>query len=149
MISPISNIDDQALKLSRAISSIQIEADHLFTFRDVRVTILFRLDGRVLTSFYDPETSSSILTVIKWVKDIISKTKEELKHGARSIKYNKQIDQNEALPVYFYRTGNSGILVVILHSRANTGLMEIEMSRTAKRLGIVIDRKQSIGDLEQ
>ena len=149
MISPISNIDDQALKLSRAISSIQIEADHLFKFRDVRATILFRLDGRVLTSFYDPETSSSILTVIKWVKDIISKTKEELKHGARSIKYNKQIDQNEALPVYFYRTGNSGILVVILHSRANTGLMEIEMSRTAKRLGIVIDRKQSIGDLEQ
>ena len=147
MISPMSKIDDQATQLSRAIASIQVEAKHLFTFHDVNATILFRLDGRVITSFYDTETSNSILSVIKWVKDIISKTKEELKRGARSIKYNKQIDNNEALPVYFYRTGNSGILVAILHSRANTGLMEIEMSRTARRLGLIIDGKQALGDI--
>ncbi|MHA2290181.1 MAG: hypothetical protein ACXABG_15455 [Promethearchaeota archaeon] len=146
MISQTREIDNQTLILTQAISSIQTETKHLFTFRDVKATILFRLDGRVITSFYDIETSNSILSVIKWVKDIISKTKEELKHGARSIKYNKHINQNEAIPVYFYRTGDSGILVAILHSRANTGLMEIEMSRTAKRLGIIIDRKQSIGD---
>ncbi|MHA1978104.1 MAG: hypothetical protein ACW98F_00555 [Candidatus Hodarchaeales archaeon] len=148
MISPIHEIEDQATELSKAIASIQLEATHLFTFQDVKAIILFRLDGRVLTSSYDIETSNSILSVIKWVKDIISKTKEELKHGARSIKYNKQINQKEALPVYFYRTGNSGILVTILHSRANTGLMEIEMSRTATRLGRIIDRKRSIGDLD-
>jgi len=145
MISQTREIDDQALILTKAISSIQIEANHLFTFRDVKATILFRLDGRVIASFYETETSNIILSVIKWVKEIISKTKEELKRGARSIKYNKQINQNEAIPVYFYRTGNSGILVTILDSRANTGLMEIEMSRTAKRLGIIIDRKRSIG----
>ncbi|MHA1993796.1 MAG: hypothetical protein ACW97Z_04595 [Candidatus Hodarchaeales archaeon] len=146
MISQTREIEDQVLRLTKAISSIQTEANHLFTFRDVKATILFRLDGRVISSFYDTETSNLILSVIKWVKEIISKTKEELRYGARSIKYNKQINQNEAIPVYFYRTGNSGILVAILHSRANTGLMEIEMSRTAKRLGLIIDRKQSIGD---
>ncbi len=146
MTFPQLEIDVQASTLTKAIASIQTEAKHLFTFQDVKATILFRLDGRVLSSFYETKTSSSLLIVIKWVKDIISKTKEELKHGAKSIKYNKNIEHNESLPVYFYRTGNSGILVTILHAKANTGLMEIEMSRTAKRIGLVMDRKQSLGD---
>jgi predicted regulator of Ras-like GTPase activity (Roadblock/LC7/MglB family) len=146
MISQTLDIEAHTVTLSRAIESIQKEANHLFLFQDVKATILFRLDGRVLTSFYEKETSNSILSVIKWVKKIISKTKDELKHGASSIKYNKRSVQKESLPVYFYRTGNSGILVVVLHSKANTGLMEIEMSRTARRLGIIIDKKRPIGD---
>ena len=64
MISQTREIDDQALILTKAISSIQTEANHLFTFRDVKATILFRLDGRVITSFYETETSNIILSVI-------------------------------------------------------------------------------------
>ncbi len=146
MISQINNISDQISILSRAIGSIQSEMRHLFDFQDVYGTLLFRLDGRVITSIYDTESSSSILSILKWVKSIISKTKLELKHGAKSIKYDRQLREQETIPVYFYRTGNSSILVVMLNSRANTGLMEIEMSRTAKRLGLIIDEKHIMGE---
>ncbi|MHA2237581.1 MAG: hypothetical protein ACXAB2_04320 [Candidatus Hodarchaeales archaeon] len=146
MISQISSISSQLSVLSKAIASIHDEMKHLFNFQDVLGTLLFRLDGRVITSFYETGTSSSILSILKWVKNIVSKTKLELRYGAKSIKYDRQIREKESIPVYFYRTGASSILVVMLNSRANTGLMEIEMSRTAKRLGMIIDKKQSMDE---
>lgn len=146
MISQISSISDQISILSEVIASIHSEMMHLFQFQDVLGALLFRLDGRVITSFYETE-SSFILSILKWVNNIISKTKLELRHGAKSIKYDRQVREKENIPVYFYRTGNSSILVVMLNSRANTGLMEIEMSRSAKRIGLVIDKKQIMGEV--
>ena len=146
MISTTSKIDQEIGYLTSAVYSIHSEIQHLFTFNDVMATLLFRLDGRVLTSQYETESSSTILSIIKSIKDIIYKTKEELSRGARSIKYDKRTGKNNTIPVYFYRVGNSSILVTILSTRANTGLMEIEMSRTARRLGMIIDRKKAIGD---
>ncbi len=146
MISQTIKIEQEIDALTDAIYSIHNEIHHLFTFNDVQATILFRLDGRVLASQYETESSTAILSIIKWIKDIISKTKEELKRGARSIKYDKRIGINTTIPVYFFRVGKSSILVTILTPRANTGLMEIEISRTAKRLGLIIDRKKAIGD---
>lgn len=145
MTSLKSSISDQISILSVTISSIQEEIVHLFKFGDVLGTLLFRLDGRVITSLYETE-SSFILSILKWVNNIISKTKLELRHGAKSIKYDRQLGGKESIPVYFYRTGRSSILVTILTSRANTGLMEIEMSRTAKRLGLIIDKKKLMGE---
>ena len=146
MILPTSEINQEIGYLTNAVYSIHSEIRHLFNFNNVEATLLFRLDGRVLTSHYETESSSTILSIIKWIKDIIYKTKEELRRGARSIKYDKHIGENNTAPVYFYCVGNSSILVTILNSRANTGLMEIEMSRTAKRLGMIIDKKRAIGD---
>ncbi len=66
----------------------------------------------------------------------------ELQRGSKSVKYDKEINKKETIPVYFYRAGYSSILVTFLDSRANTGFMEIEMSRTARRLGWIIDKKK-------
>ena len=147
MISTTSEEDQEICYLTNAIYSIHSEISHLFAFNDVQATLLFRLDGRVLTSQYETESSSTVLSIIKWIKEIIYKTKEELRRGARSIKYDKNIGDNKTIPVYFFLAGSSSILVTILSPSANTGLMEIEMSRTAKRLGMVINRKRAIDDL--
>ncbi|MFX0013612.1 MAG: hypothetical protein ACFFB2_10720 [Promethearchaeota archaeon] len=132
--------------ISSVITSIKKELKYLAEFADVQATILFRLDGRVLHSSYCNEASQDLLIVISWVKNIISKTMEELQRGSRSVKYDKEIRSKNRIPVYFYCAGNSAILVTLLTSTANSGLMEIEMSRTAKRLGWIIDRKKSLGD---
>ena len=146
MISQTSSSENQIRLFSIAISSTKEEIQHLFDFDDVFAVILFRLDGRVLTSLYNIGFSNSLLPVIKWIKDIISKTKEELKRGAKSIKYHKNLDEKNAIPVYFYKAGNSSIMVAILNQTANTGLMEIEISRTAARLGMIIDTKKALGE---
>jgi predicted regulator of Ras-like GTPase activity (Roadblock/LC7/MglB family) len=142
MISQAISSDLSLDDLSMAISSIGKEIDHLNKFRDVHAVILFRLDGQVLESRYSQESSRSLLIVSNWVKNIISKTMVELQRGSRSVKYDKEISNVENIPVYFYRAGNSSILVTFLDSRANTGFMEIEMSRTARRLGWIIDKKR-------
>ena len=146
MISQTSSSENQIRSFSTAISATNDEIQHLFDFDDVFAVLLFRLDGRVLNSLYNTGFSNSVLPVIKWIKNIISKTKEELKRGAKSIKYHKNLDEKKAIPVYFYKAGNSSIMVAILNQTANTGLMEIEMSRTAARLGIIIDTKKALGD---
>ncbi|UCE14191.1 MAG: hypothetical protein JSV04_03190, partial [Candidatus Heimdallarchaeota archaeon] len=97
-------------------------------------------------SRYSKEVSEDLLLVISWVKNIISKTMEELQSGSRSVKYDKEINLRVRIPVYFYCAGNSSILVTLLNSKANTGLMEIEMSRTSKRLGWIIDKKEPLGN---
>ncbi len=142
MISQVINSDLSSDNLSTAISSIRNELDHLNKFRDIYVVILFRLDGQVLESRYTNEVSRSLLIVTSWVKNIISKTMIELQRGSKSVKYDKEINKKETIPVYFYRAGYSSILVTFLDSRANTGFMEIEMSRTARRLGWIIDKKK-------
>ena len=146
MISQINSSENQIRSFSTAISATEDEIQHLFDFEDVFAVILFRLDGRVLTSLYNTGLSNSVLPVIKWIKSIISKTKEELKRGAKSIKYHRNLDEKIAIPVYFYKAGNSSIMVAILNQTANTGLMEIEMSRTAARLGLIIDSKKAMGE---
>ncbi len=146
MIPQVSSSENQIKSFTTAISATEDEIKHLFDFYDVFAVILFRLDGRVLTSLYNTGFSNSVLPVIKWISRIISKTKEELKRGAKSIKYHKNVGEKIAIPVYFYKAGNSSIIVAILNQTANTGLMEIEMSRTAARLGIVIDNKKAIGE---
>ena len=144
MISQTNELESVVPQFSNAIFATQNEIQHLFDFQDVTAVILFRLDGRVLASKYNLRISNSLLPVIKWINSIISKTKDELKRGAKSIKYHKQLDNINAIPVYFYKTGNSSILVSILKETANTGLLEIEMSRTAARLGIIIDNKTEL-----
>lgn len=134
------------INLSTVIASIDKELEYLIKFDDVRAVILFRLDGQVLESRYSKEISEDLLLVISWVKNIISKTMEELQRGSRSVKYDKEINLRTRIPVYFYCAGNSSILVTLLNSKANTGLMEIEMSRTSKRLGWIIDKKEALGD---
>ena len=146
MISPTIKIQQEIDVLTEAIYSIHCEIHHLFTFTDVQAVILFRLDGRVLASQYETDSTTDILSVLKWIKDIIFKTKEELKRGARSIKYDKRVRFNTTIPVFFFSVGKSSILATILTSKANTGLMEIEISRTSKRLELIIDGKRSIGD---
>lgn len=131
--------------ISLAINSIEKELEHLDEFVDVHAIILFRLDGQVLKSRYSDRGSPKLITVISWVKNIISKTMEELKRGSKSVKYDKEINPGKSMPVYFYRVGNSSFLVTFLDSKTNTGLMEIEMSRTAKRLGWIIDNKRALG----
>lgn len=132
--------------LSSVIMSIDKELGHLAEFDDVQAVLLFRLDGRVLESHYQSIASQNLLIVISWVRNIISKTMEELQRGSKSVKYDKEINPKLRIPVYFYRAGNSSILVTLLNSKANSGLMEIEMSRTAKRLGWIIDEKKLLGD---
>jgi predicted regulator of Ras-like GTPase activity (Roadblock/LC7/MglB family) len=127
------------------VSAINKEIEYLANFSDVDATLLFRLDGKVLNAFYGHQSSQRLLIIIDWVKDIISKTMEQLRNGSQSVKYDKDIGEKEPTPVYFYRAGNSSILVTILDPRVNTGLMEIEMSRTARLLGWVIDGKNSTG----
>ncbi len=131
--------------ISSAIHSIEKEFEHLNEFIDVHAIILFRLDGQVLKSRYSDRGSPKLITAISWVKNIISKTMEELKRGSKSVKYDKEISPRKSMPVYFYRVGTSSFLVTFLDSKANTGLMEIEMSRTAKRLGWIIDNKRPLG----
>ena len=138
-----SLVTDQS-QYSVVIDAIENEIAYLSAFDDVYSVILFRLDGRVLDSYYSKKNSQTLLFVIRWVKDIISKTMEELKSGSNSVKYDKDINSKETIPVYFYRAGNSSIVVTILNSRANTGLLEIEMNRTARRLGRIIDTKKPI-----
>jgi predicted regulator of Ras-like GTPase activity (Roadblock/LC7/MglB family) len=145
MISPISDKYTPSKDLTSVITSISNELEHLARFVDVHAVMLFRLDGKVLESRYETENSQDLLIVTSWVKNIILKTMEELKRGSRSVKYDKEISPGKNIPVYFYRAGNSGILVTFLTSRANLGLMEIEMSRSSKRLGKIIDYKKSLG----
>lgn len=128
--------------LSAVMTSIGEEIRHLAEFDDVRAVLLFRVDGRVLESQYQEEASEIVLIVVSWVRNIISKTTEELQRGSRSVKYDKEINRKLTIPVYFYLAGQSSILVTLLDSKANCGLMEIEMSRTAKRLGWIIDEKR-------
>jgi len=135
-----------SVNLSSVIISIDKELRHLAGFDDVQAVVLFRLDGRVLDSHYQNFESQDLLIVIGWVRNIISKTTEELQRGSRSVKYDKEINPKFRIPVYFYCAGKSSILVTILNSKANSGLMEIEMSRTAKRLGWIIDEKRLLGD---
>ncbi|MFX1505447.1 MAG: hypothetical protein ACFFDC_04950 [Promethearchaeota archaeon] len=128
--------------LSAVVASISEEIEHLSKFDDVKAVLLFRVDGRVLESQYKEEASETVLIVVSWVRNIISKTTEELQRGSRSVKYDKEINLKMTIPVYFYLAGRSSILVTLLDSKANSGLMEIEMSRTAKRLGWIIDEKR-------
>jgi predicted regulator of Ras-like GTPase activity (Roadblock/LC7/MglB family) len=129
-------------QLSAVVTSIGEEIEHLAKFDDVKAVLLFRVDGRVLESQYKEEISETVLIVVSWVRNIISKTTEELQRGSRSVKYDKEINPKVTIPVYFYLAGRSSILVTLLNSKANSGLMEIEMSRTAKRLGWIIDQKR-------
>ena len=131
--------------LSTVIASIGEELGHLAEFDDVQAVLLFRVDGRVLESLYQEEVSETVLIVVSWVRNIISKTTEELQRGSRSVKYDKEINPRLRIPVYFDLVGRSSILVTLLDSKANSGLMEIEMSRTAKRLGWIIDEKRLLG----
>ncbi|MFX1285415.1 MAG: hypothetical protein ACFFB5_17350 [Promethearchaeota archaeon] len=135
-----------SIDLSPVIASIDKELTYLADFDDVQSVILFRLDGKVIKSQYRSEASQNLLVVIKWVKNIISKTMEELQAGSRSIKYDKEINDKDAIPVYFYCAGKTSIVVTILTTIANTGLMEIEMSRNARRVGEIIDKKTPLGD---
>ncbi len=128
-----------------AVGAIDKEIKYLADFSDVDAVILFRLDGKVLNAFYSHQRSQRLLVIGSWVKNIISKTMEELRNGSQSVKYDKDIGEKEPTPVYFYLAGNSSILVTILDPRVNTGLMEIEMSRTARLVGWVIDGKKSVG----
>ncbi len=146
MISQTISSNLSTANLSAAITSIKKELIHLNNFRDVQAVVLFRLDGQVLESVYSQKASSSLLIVISWVKNIILKTMVELQRGSRSVKYDKEISTGENIPVYFYRAGNSSILVSFLGPLANTGFMEIEMSRTARRLGWIIDQKKVLSD---
>ncbi len=146
MISQVNDTYYSPANLSSVIISIDKEISYLAEFADVQAVILFRLDGQVLESHYRNEVSQNLLVVIRWVRNIISKTTEELQRGSKSVKYDKEINSKVRIPVYFYCTGNSSILVTLLNSKANTGLMEIEMSRTAKRLGWIIDKKKPLGD---
>lgn len=134
------------IDLSSVISSIDKELAHLAEFNDVQAVILFRLDGQVLEARYCNKASQDLLNVISWVKNIITKTMEELQRGSRSVKYDKVINEKESIPVFFYCAGRTSIVVTILTPVANTGLMEIEMSRSARRLGWIIDREKPIGD---
>ena len=150
MISPDSKIsyEPQSSKkhssshLSAVVASIGKEIEHLAKFDDAKAVLLFRMDGWVLESQYKEEVSETVLIVVSWVRNIISKTTEELQRGSRSVKYDKEINPKMTIPVYFYLAGRSSILVTLLDSKANSGLMEIEMSRTAKRLGWIIDDKR-------
>ncbi|MHA1213928.1 MAG: hypothetical protein ACTSR2_11100 [Candidatus Hodarchaeales archaeon] len=144
MISPKTELNVGFSSLSRLISSIHSELQHLSNFDDVLAVILFRIDGQVLKAEYQISTSNNLLIVVSWVKSIITKTMEELKSGSKSVKYVKDIKGKSSVPVYFYRSGKSSILVTILTDKVNTGFMEIEMSRTAKRLGWIIDKKLAI-----
>ncbi|MFX1515008.1 MAG: hypothetical protein ACFFC6_01780 [Promethearchaeota archaeon] len=144
MISQDRNIQTFST-LSTVIASIGEELRHLAEFDDVQAVLLFRVDGRVLESLYQEELSETVLIVVGWVRNIISKTTEELQRGSRSVKYDKEINPKLRIPVYFYLAGRSSILVTLLDSKANSGLMEIEMSRTAKRLGWIIDEKRLLG----
>lgn len=128
-----------------AVGAIDKELEYLAEFSDVDAVILFRLDGKVLNASYSSQRSQRMLVIGSWVKDIISKTMEELRNGSQSVKYDKDIGEKEPTPVYFYRAGNSSILVTILDPRVNTGLMEIEMSRTSRLLGWSIDGKNLVG----
>ena len=103
MIPQVSSSENQIRSFTTAISATEDEIQHLFNFNDVFAVILFRLDGRVLTSLYNTGLSNAILPVIKWISQIISKTKEELKRGAKSIKYHKNVGEKKAIPVYFYK----------------------------------------------
>ncbi|MFX0181496.1 MAG: hypothetical protein ACFE95_00340 [Candidatus Hodarchaeota archaeon] len=145
MISKTIDPQSSLSSLSLIITSIGKELEYLAEFNDVHAVILFRLDGRVLESRYCNEGSNDLLAVISWVKDIISKTMEELQRGSKSVKYDKEIKPKVTIPVYFYRAGYSSILVTLLDSKANSGLMEIEMSRTSKRLGQIIDQRKPLG----
>jgi len=121
------------------------ELSYLSEYEDVIAILLFRLDGQVLKTRHPEKFSPNLLIISIWVKNIISKTMEELQSGSRSIKYNKMITESITVPVYFYLAGRSSILVTVLQSKANTGLMEIEMSRCAKRIGLIIDTRNQIG----
>jgi predicted regulator of Ras-like GTPase activity (Roadblock/LC7/MglB family) len=144
MISPVFDIDNSSENLSLLITSIDEEMAYLAEFSDVQAVILFRLDGKVLKSQNRKKDSQNLLIVISWVKNIISKTMEELQKGSRSVKYDKEISEKEAIPVYFFCAGKTSIVVAILTSVANTGLMEIEMSRSSRRIGWIIDQKKAI-----
>ncbi|UCG90627.1 MAG: hypothetical protein JSU57_02545 [Candidatus Heimdallarchaeota archaeon] len=146
MISQVIDSNVSAACLSPVITSIDKELTYLADFADVQAVILFRLDGKVIKSQYRSEASQNLLIIIKWVKNIISKTMEELQAGSQSIKYDKEIKEKEAIPVYFFCAGKTSIVVTILTPIANTGLMEIEMSRNARRLGEIIDKKEPLGD---
>ncbi|WP_455143699.1 hypothetical protein [Candidatus Hodarchaeum mangrovi] len=124
---------------------LDLELSYLSEYEDVIAILLFRLDGQVLKTRHPEKFSPNLLIISSWVKSIISKTMEELQSGSRSIKYNKMITESIRVPVYFYLAGRSSILVIVLQSKANTGLMEIEMSRSAKRIGLIIDTKKQIG----
>ena len=145
MISPLIGKCTPSKDLTSIVASIRQELEHLTKFVDVHAVMLFRLDGKVLESRYETENSQDLLIVTSWVKNIIMKTMEELKRGSKSVKYDKEISSGKTIPVYFYRAGNSSILVTFLTSRANLGLMEIEMSRASKRLGQIIDNKTPLG----
>ena len=144
MISQVIDFKNSSAKLSSVITSIDEEIAYMAEFSDVQAIILFRLDGKVLKNRYRTEDSQNLLIVISWVKNIISKTMEELQNGSRSVKYDKEISDLEAIPVYFFCAGKTSIVVVILTPVANTGLMEIEMSRSSRRIGWIIDRKKTI-----
>jgi len=139
-----SNILELKPSIPSLLRTIDQDLGHLNNFIDIQAVFLFRIDGYVLKSHYSTNRSNNLLHVIGWVKQIISKTMEELQRGSRSVKYDKEINVNESIPVYFYRAGQSSILVTFLRSKANTGLMEIEMSRTAKRLSYIIDNFDSL-----
>jgi predicted regulator of Ras-like GTPase activity (Roadblock/LC7/MglB family) len=149
MISQDSKIPQEAQSniqsfshLPTVVASIGEEIEHLAKFDDVHAVLLFRVDGRVLESQYKEDASETTLIVVSWVRNIISKTTDELQRGSRSVKYDKEINPRMTIPVYFYLAGRSSILVTLLDSKANSGLMEIEISRTAKRLGWIIDEKR-------
>ncbi len=144
--SPVIDSDVPPTDLSPVIASLDKELTYLADFTDVHAVILFRLDGKVIKSQYRSKASQNLLVVMKWVKNIISKTMEELQAGSRCIKYDKEINRKETIPVYFYCAGKTSIVVTILTSVANTGLMEIEMSRNARRIGEIIDKKEPLGD---
>ncbi|MHA1225386.1 MAG: hypothetical protein ACTSPV_01430, partial [Candidatus Hodarchaeales archaeon] len=82
MISPKTELNVGFSSLSRLISSIHSELQHLSNFDDVLAVILFRIDGQVLKAEYQISTSNNLLLVASWVKSIITKTMEELKSGS-------------------------------------------------------------------
>ena len=141
----VNKFSDKSSYQNTALHFLDSELTYLSEYEDVIAILLFRLDGQVLKTRHPEKFSKNLLIISSWVKNIISKTMEELQSGSRSIKYNKMITERIIVPVYFYLAGRSSILVIVLQSKANTGLMEIEMSRSAKRIGLIIDTKKQIG----
>lgn len=110
--------------------------EELYNLEDVITVLLVRIDGVVLYSYTpsgvpDPELIKSLEWVVSVVPSVI---REMRKKNLRKVIYDL-----ESSMIVFYSSGPQILLITLLEPLANLGLLLIELSRTAKIIGELIE----------
>jgi len=110
--------------------------DDLYSLKDINTVLLVRTDGVVLLSnIPNKSPDSELIKSLEWIVSVVPSVSREM----RKKNLKKVIYDLESAIIIFYSCSSQIVLIALTDPTANLGLLTIELSRTAKIIGEVIN----------